>query len=68
MNTLIDRRRVLISTSAFGLFASPGAAHTASLIADTVPFPIPSDTNWLNFANDLAATRYASLSKINAAN
>jgi quinoprotein glucose dehydrogenase len=65
MNTLIDRRKILISTSALGLFAFTDAAQMVSAAA---PLAVPSDTNWPNFANDLAATRYAGLDQINAAN
>jgi quinoprotein glucose dehydrogenase len=63
----IDRRQVLASTSAFGLFAAAGARAQAP----TPPAPsapaIP-DTNWLAYGNDLAATRYVAADQINASN
>jgi len=52
-------RRLMISASAAGLFAvaAPKPARAAA-----------PDTDWRNYANDLANTRYAPLDQINAAN
>jgi len=69
MNNLIDRRKILLSSSAFAILAAadvraqgvrPGPSSSAA--------SSPANTNWLNFANDLAATRYAGLDQINATN
>src|SRR4051812_47454538 len=62
--TSIDRRALLASASALMLLgrsaakAQPAAAATPAL----------ADTDWLHYANDLAATRYAPLDQINAGN
>jgi quinoprotein glucose dehydrogenase len=63
MTRFIDRRQILASTSAFGLLAGVGARGQAA----TPPPPL-ADTNWLNYANDLAATRYAPIDQVNASN
>jgi quinoprotein glucose dehydrogenase len=58
-------RRLMISASAAGLLSAiaPLRAQTISHAADSAP-----DTEWRNYANDLANTRYAPLSQINASN
>ena len=42
--------------------------HARRILQSTGAGRPSSDTNWLNFANDLAATRYAGLDQINASN
>jgi quinoprotein glucose dehydrogenase len=66
MTRFFDRRQFLGSTSAMGLLAATGAK--AQLPASASSPTTPSDTNWLNYGNDLAATRYAPLDQINASN
>ncbi len=69
MTARIDRRRFLISTSAFALFAAGRAVGQAPAAAGApARSPAPANTNWTHYANDLAATRYAPLDQINAAN
>ena len=53
----ISRRGLLASTTAFLAF---GAVSARAQVA--------RDTDWLNYANDLAASRYSPLSQINAEN
>jgi len=53
----ISRRGLLASTSAF-LALGAVSAHAQAA----------KDTDWLNYANDLAASRYSPLSQINAEN
>ena len=57
----ITRREMLSSTAvAVALAGQPAGAQTA---ASTAP-----NTEWRNYANDLASTRYAPLEQINAGN
>lgn len=59
MMMAISRRRLLASTSALlALGALPARAQA--------PAAAPRDTDWLNYAGDLAASRYAPLDQINA--
>src|SRR5579872_4445453 len=69
MTRFLDRRQILASTSAFGLLAATGARAqvAAPAPAQAAARPIP-DTNWLNYGNDLGATRYLGVDQINAAN
>src|SRR4051812_209368 len=59
----IDRRQILASTSALALLAATGVKAQAPAGA-----AIPADTEWRNYGNDLAASHYAPLNQINAAN
>src|SRR5580692_1805765 len=69
MKNLMDRREALLSASAFALLAAADArAQTGAAPPLSVPGAAPRDTNWINFGNDLAATRYAGLDQINASN
>lgn len=56
-------RRLMISASAASLLAG-----TAPLRAQNAPRAQAPDTDWRNYANDLASTRYAPLDQINASN
>jgi quinoprotein glucose dehydrogenase len=53
-------RRLMLSTTAAGLFAAGLPARAQS--------PIPADTEWRSYGGDLASTRYAPLDQIDAAN
>jgi quinoprotein glucose dehydrogenase len=61
-----DRRQILASTSALGLLAATGAR--AQVTPASATRAAPANTDWLNVAGDLAATRYSPLDQINAAN
>jgi quinoprotein glucose dehydrogenase len=67
MTRLIDRRKILASTSAFGLLAAAGARAQVAAPPGAAAVRAP-DTNWLNYGNDLAATRYVPIDQINASN
>jgi quinoprotein glucose dehydrogenase len=57
-------RRLMLSTTAAGISLPVFAARAQ----DAVPGPSKTDTNWLNYAHDLANTRYAPLDQINSTN
>ena len=75
MTRFLNRREILASTSAFGLFAATGArAQVAAPAAGATPAaaaarpPAIPDTNWLAYGKDIAATRYVAVDQINASN
>src|SRR5882724_6122778 len=62
-------RRSMLSSTAVALVLpglSPALAQTA--LDKAAPNPAAPDTEWRNYANDLASTRYAPLDQINAGN
>src|SRR5579875_1054582 len=59
---MINRRDLLASASAFTLLGASLAR------AQTPNTPLPAETNWLHYANDLSSTRYSPLDQISAAN
>ena len=61
---LMTRRSMLSSTAmTLVLGGLPAAAQTNQAASNR-----PADTEWRNYANDLASTRYAPLDQINAEN
>ena len=59
----INRRMMLAGSSAFALLGQNAWIQDAR-----AQNAAPSDTNWLSYANDISATRYAPLDQINASN
>ena len=59
----ISRRTMMAATSAAALIS------TGRVFAQSAPAaPLPGQTDWLHYANDLASTRYSPLDQITAAN
>jgi len=75
----IDRRQLLASASGWALIgfiglgfesahAQEGGRPSSSAPQGAAPPSAPRDTDWVSYAADLAATRYAPLDQINAGN
>ena len=58
---MITRRMMMAASSALALMGRESWAQGA-------PVALPAESDWTNYANDLAGTRYAPLDQINASN
>src|ERR1700760_4469351 len=56
---MLNRREMLATASAAALMGTAAKAAAA---------PLPNETNWLHYANDLSNTRYSPLDQIDAGN